>query len=123
MIHYVHSVPGRLRVRITHLKNNPREGDRLKAAFAGRPGTLSVEINERTGGAVIRFDHRQVTSGAILDYLEELGYWRNGRILAAEVRPIGPAPGIVNGAGSKIASAVVEKVIERSLVALIAAVV
>lgn len=123
MIHYVHSVPGRLRVRITLLKNNPWEGNRLQAALAALPEVLSVEINELTGGAVIRFDHRQTSAGAIMKRLEELGYWRSGQALTVEGLPEGGAAGTAENASSKIVSAVVEKVIERSLMALLAAVV
>ena len=123
MIHYVHSLPGRLRVRITRLKNNPQQAERLKAVLAARPDVLSVESNELTGGAVIRFDHRQTSAGAILDYLEELGYRRVGEAATATGKDSRGSSGVIERAGTQIASAVLEKVIERSVIALIGALV
>lgn len=49
------SVPGRLRLRHTALRN-PRALERLRAALAGWPGVLSAEANARAGSLLIHYD-------------------------------------------------------------------
>ena len=50
-----HSIPGRLRVRVAGLKDNPSIADELREALATLGGIESMEIKPRSGSVVLYF--------------------------------------------------------------------
>lgn len=87
-------------------------------------GILDVEINILTGSIVIKYDTCLVSSATLLGYLRDQGYIRSTDAL--------PAPAATTAAdgthlAQKVADALITKLIEtaveRSAVALIAAVI
>jgi hypothetical protein len=74
MSHYVHEVPGRLRVKIPSLKRNPREATSIQSLLRRVSGVGTVTVNTVTGSVVVHFDAGVVTSRFILSVLSREGY-------------------------------------------------
>jgi copper chaperone CopZ len=117
MAHYIHHVPGRLRVNTPTLKKNESRARQLKSHLEGMNGVLQAEASIVTGSVVIKYDTCLVSSTLILDSLYDLGYIQNTTTLS------GPAHG--TPAMQKVAEVFVQKFVEtaleRSAVALVAA--
>ena len=117
MAHYIHHVPGRLRVNTPTLKKNESRARQLKSYLEGMNGVLQAETSIVTGSVVIKYDTCLVSSTLILNSLHDLGYIQNTGTLA------GPAQGAP--AMQKVADIFVQKLVEtaleRSAVALVAA--
>lgn len=68
--HIVHSLPGRMRVRIPALRNDAVFFDRLSNALGEMDGMEFVRTNSATGSVVMRF---HAETGAVLARLHQLG--------------------------------------------------
>lgn len=66
MIHHVHHVPGRLRIRIPALKRNVEKARVLTKALARVSGVQSVEANLLTGSLLVHYDPRVSNAAAVL---------------------------------------------------------
>ena len=55
MLEYVHFVPGRLRLKLSELRNQHRAAE-AEADIAGMPGVTGVVANSATGSVTIKFD-------------------------------------------------------------------
>jgi Heavy metal associated domain 2 len=121
MVYPVHHVPGRLRIKILEIKGRPGEAARVAARIESIRGVRAVAANAVTGSVVIHYDARTTGHYAILAALQadvssrpitapatmpEVG----GKLL----RPI------TQKLGHRLASSIIEKVLERSAMALIA---
>jgi hypothetical protein len=75
---YIHSVPGRLRIRISHAKDNPGLGAEIRNILQSREAITRVAFNATTGSIVVHYRKRETTSEAILADLETGGYLNPG---------------------------------------------
>jgi copper chaperone CopZ len=66
MIHHVHHVPGRLRIRIPGLKRNLEEARILTKALSRVSGVQSVEANLLTGSLLVHYDPSVSNAAAVL---------------------------------------------------------
>lgn len=120
MNHGIHHVPGRLRVKISGLKRNEGQARQLAMQMGGRHGVLDARANARTGSLLIHYDIEQVDSVALLEELQNSGFIG---------KTVMPPPMPANGGGIQLSQKIsdtvvnklVEKVVERSAIALIAA--
>ena len=63
----VHFTPGRVRLKVAAVKNNPAYSGMLKDAFQAVPGISSLEVNSLTGSVLIQYDKgRLLADDAIL---------------------------------------------------------
>ena len=83
--HYVHHVPGRLRVRIPFLKNNPQKIDEVRSVLDIH-GTHKTKVNPLTGSIVITYDSDNVSAQCILDVLKSNGYFHQDRSIALDTQ-------------------------------------
>jgi heavy-metal-associated domain-containing protein len=83
MSHYVHSIPGRLRVKARAFKNQRERGDAARTLLAGFAGVHSVESNPATGSLLIRYDESVTGSARLLGALVAEGLIE----LVSEPRP------------------------------------
>lgn len=128
-----HHLPGRLRLRFTQLKNNLAQLAAVSEALRGVDGILSVETSPFTGGILI---HYHAAVGATARFWSDIETVLQAHELNHDPRPLGrrpqgsivPSPvpmGKGKDLGRKLAlgmtEAVVDKLIERSAVALVAA--
>jgi hypothetical protein len=53
MSHYIHDLPGRLRVRIPCLKSRKRNCLEVEEILAAMPGVIAARANVLTGGVLV----------------------------------------------------------------------
>lgn len=122
MTAHTHHLPGRLRLRFSRLKQQRGLLDQVVNALRNVDGVSSADGNFITGGILIHYDK---------SVAQKETFWRDvERVLLAhhlehDPRPLGRQPGTAARAGQKVmdrvASVMVDKLIERSAVALVAA--
>lgn len=125
MTAHTHHLPGRLRLRFSRLKQQRGLIEQIVTALRGVPGVASADGNAVTGGILIHYD----TQAARYE-----PFWRDLELvllahhLEHDPRPLGRqpgTPGAVAELGQKVAAGVakllVDKLVERSAVALVAA--
>jgi hypothetical protein len=76
---YIHHIPGRLRIRIPALKNNPQGIERVKEMLSFG-GIDSFNGNSLTGSVTITYDPTQVDTTRLLDILKENNLYSENRI-------------------------------------------
>jgi nitrate reductase NapAB chaperone NapD len=124
MAHYIHHIPGRLRVRSATIKGKPRQAEAAQRAVLRMPGVLSAEVSTTTGSIVVTYDVQAVNPDTLLPALQELTgiggdvalNTASGRIQATK-----DSQGTLSLIGKTVAGILVEKMVERSATALIAA--
>ena len=55
-VQVAHQVPGRIRLKVPGVKDNPELIDQIKQMFAGIPGIEDVTVNPATGSVVLEYD-------------------------------------------------------------------
>lgn len=122
MSHYVHHIPGRLRIRSAAVKKNETKAGAAKALLAGVPGVRSSEVNTLTGSIVVHYDPALMSGPAVTALLRERGYFSHP---ALPKTPIPLRSATANEFGSqfakKLATYAIETAIERSVVVLVGA--
>jgi hypothetical protein len=84
MKYYMHSVPGRLRIKIPAIKGHPEKAETVQALLKDLDGILSIRANTVTGSIVIRYEpgrslREQITSllteSGLFDKTQDLWSW------------------------------------------------
>jgi hypothetical protein len=127
MSHYLHHVPGRLRLKARSLKGSEEKGAEIRALCTQLPGIKAIELNTLTGSLLVHYDKAAVTSTQILGLL-----FTNGVITSIpEARPKvtsnlfgGPlrertADTVAEAVANFLANLVVDKVLPRLVSAVI----
>jgi hypothetical protein len=146
MNHYIHHIPGRLRVKTPLLKRNEAEAVRVRATLTGLDGLLSYEVNNLTGSLIVYYDPALTQGETILAFLGRHGFLGQETtigLMQPGVKAIMPSlptsagtatlktsePIVVNfGAsmgkafGKAVFGLALEKLVERSAVALVSAI-
>ena len=55
-VQVAHSVPGRIRLKVPNVKENPELVDQIKQMFNAIPGIEEVTVNPTTGSVVLHYD-------------------------------------------------------------------
>jgi hypothetical protein len=131
MSHYLHHVPGRLRLKARSLKSSEERAAATRALCTQLPGIKAIELNTLTGSLLVRYDKAAVTSTQILGFL-----FTNGVITSIpEAQPRvtsqffdGPvreraADTVAEAVARFLANLVIDKVLPRAAMALVSAVV
>lgn len=69
MAHYIHQMPGRLRVRVPEVKGKPAQASKLAASIQRLDGVTSVETNPRTGSVLILYEEGLTGAAPLLALL------------------------------------------------------
>lgn len=119
MTHFVHHVPGRMRVKTPALKRNEARGRMVKGYLDTMEGVCSAEVNTVTGSIVIKYDHGVVQGATILNSLHGMG------LVTHATQPAFFTGGVSYGQklSDTVMNRLVETVIEKSAIALIAAII
>lgn len=72
-MYFVHDVPGRLRVKIEYLRNNPYRLEELRKAL-NVPGVYKIKTNGLTGSIVVQYDPMTLSSKSLISVFNENGY-------------------------------------------------
>jgi copper chaperone CopZ len=121
MAHYIHHVPGRLRVRTPAVKRNPAGAAALREAIETLAGVTRAEVNPLTGSVTVHYDKTVTSSQQILARLEQHGHYDPQRALGADDYLQRAASRAGDALGRALFGMAVEKAVERSAVALVAA--
>ncbi len=73
MSHYIHSLPGRLRVQARQLRHAACAVEKLCAAFAQLDGIKSHQFNHKAGSVLVQYDADKVSAEDILYQLYKAG--------------------------------------------------
>jgi copper chaperone CopZ len=120
VINYVHHVPGRLRVKAPSLKGHDARAVRVKERLEALPGIIGVKVNKTTGSVTVKYDVDQQSHHALLDALHHDGLTIPPH--AASAIPSRPSKqSIGRKVGDAVISKVLETILERTAIALVAA--
>jgi copper chaperone CopZ len=128
MTHYLHHVPGRVRVRAPGIKRNPVKATAVKARLKHVAGVAEVDVRPVTGSITVLYDTDVTSMPDILAHLREMGH-APAPVPAAQApnrATVASGPAIsphTEKAAKFVAGMALEKVLERSATALIAAIV
>jgi copper chaperone CopZ len=84
MSNYIHSIPGRLRIKSTLIKKNPAEAAKAKALLAPLPGIQNVDVNLLTGSVLVRYDPAAIAEGRILWSLSQGVYFEPAKAVTQD---------------------------------------
>jgi hypothetical protein len=121
---YYHHIPGRLRVRCETVRRNEKRAAEAKRLLAAVPGVESADVNPLTGSIVARYSPGAVTPDVILGVLREQGYlcsvpeMPRSRVGYSSSRT---ESDLGSSLARKVATSLVEVALERSVVALVGA--
>ncbi len=118
---YIHSVPGRMRLKTMKIKKNPESADFLQRRLALINGVHGASINKITGSIVINYDHRKVNLTHILKHLEHAGVYRPEATISQEQYVSESMVKAGEWAGKFLLGATVERAIENAGISLISA--
>ena len=126
MDHYVHHVPGRLRVRVPSVKGNAGEASSLEKRIRSQRGVKDVQTNPLTGSVLVHYDPVITT----VSTLSQIMLCSAAAEPLQRILPAAPFSSIGRQADQSIASRIaatiiglmVEIAMERAAVALLAAV-
>jgi hypothetical protein len=130
MGHYLHHVPGRLRVKTRTLKNGGEKAIEARQLLERFAGVEAIELNPLTGSMLVRYDEARVTPSQILGALVAEDVIRllpepEERHRATDRMPAEPGGQIVDrltGTLTKFLSDfIIEKVVQRAAVVVIGA--
>jgi copper chaperone CopZ len=76
MSYYIHSIPGRLRVKTPWIKGNQEKSLELECLLNGCAGVTKTMANPLTGSIVVNYDHKTVSERSIINVLENSGYFK-----------------------------------------------
>lgn len=132
MTNYIHHTPGRLRTVWPHLKNDPAQAKAAEAALCRIEGVISAKASALTGNLFIRYDAGHTRLDALLESVQRAeqahgsrdAMLRSGHAQQRAVRrPASHVPHAAAGKlGGMLLGMLVEKCLERSAIALVAAV-
>ncbi len=74
MAHYIHHIPGRLRVRNPMFRDNPPLLDEARNCFKDASGIKQVSANALTGSLTVRYDPEILSPERILQIFEDCQY-------------------------------------------------
>ena len=119
---YLHHIPGRIRVRFPNVKRNPAKAAALEASLRSLPGVDRVHVNPLTGGALIHYRPSVIDGERLIARLREHG----SSIPSVSSGGHAKQESLLRPLERKVAKVVLQQVvefaIERSVIALVAAV-
>jgi hypothetical protein len=74
MKHYLHHLPGRIRVKTPTIKSNPDLARELRDLLNPMMGVNSVIINPVTGSILVEYSPESIDTASILNVLKQSGY-------------------------------------------------
>jgi hypothetical protein len=118
--HYLHHLPGRLRIKSARLKRNDHHAHRTCEYVRGVHGVLRAEANVLTGSLLIHYDVSVVRSETLLNSLKHLGCLHpETDVSRPATRNVHP---LVQRVSDKVVEKAVETLLERSALAIVAAI-
>lgn len=111
MSHYIHHVPGRLRVRSKAFRCNPTKARSLEQVLRTLDGIYEVKYNDRNGSLTITYDAASDGGDQALAMLSDAGC-----LATAAARP---TEGVTATFGKAVIAAVAQQTVIRSFNSLV----
>jgi hypothetical protein len=125
MIHPVHHVPGRLRLRVPAIKHSDHHADAVGRVLGQTDGVLRHAISPVTGSVVVHYAPGRCDPQQLVERLRELAPppTPNTALTVWQPAPPGACKNdtLLQRVGHSVATSLAEKLIERSALALVAA--
>lgn len=121
MAHYIHHVPGRMRVQTPLLKRDENRARAAEQFLQSIDGITTVRISVLTGSITLNYQKDVIDGETILRALEVRGYYRPESVRHADGQLHDLASRAGNAAGKMLFGFVVEKAVERSALMLVGA--
>ena len=123
---YVHHVPGRLRLQTPRLKRNPQAAETALGKALAITGVLEARVSAVTGSLLVTYNKRELTPAVLWQSLCETGIVSGPNPIEESVPVtrawIGPPSADSDkGLSGVVAGIIVERLLERSAVALVGA--
>ena len=119
MSDYIHSLPGRLRVRVPRMRRNAALATQLRARILQLQGVRAADVNTVTGSLLVLYDRLVLPLPTLWLKLRNLGCVSQD--IAATAPATEPLSEWTRVASRTIGDALVAKLIDASAVALVRA--
>ena len=120
MTGYVHDTPGRLRVKIPTLRNDPLKSRKVVNRLAGVDGVVDVNVNPVTGSVIIRYDCTMIQSNRLIGCLSDDGLLDSGNSAGANAAAQERVTEFREKVGKALLGWAVGKALERSGLSILA---
>lgn len=117
MAHYIHHVPGRLRIRTPRLKRDTIRAEAAEALVLTIDGVTAARANSMTGSLTVGYQRDVVSAETILDALALRGYYQPELVQHADHQ----LPAMAARAGNVLGKALFGMALEKSALVLIGA--
>lgn len=122
MAHYIHHVPGRLRIRTPRLKRDAIRAEAAEAFVLTIEGVTAARANSVTGSLTVAYQRDVVGAETILEALALHGCYQPELVQHADHQLPHMAARAGGVLGKALFGMVLEKAVERSAFALIGAI-
>ncbi|MEW6587299.1 MAG: HMA2 domain-containing protein [Nitrospirota bacterium] len=119
MSHYIHNVPGRLRVKSPVVKKNTDAAVEIRKILSAMNGIATVDINLTTGSVLINYNLAAVQYKDIVGMLQRKGYFDTSKAITNDQYIQRAASKAGNIVGKAIFGTFVEKAFEGSALSFI----
>lgn len=110
---YVHSTPGRMRIRVPALRGEESRYRRMEADLAARPGITHVTANPLTGSVLILFDACRMEDRDVLDALGAMGL--RGDLITSSVSAAGDATPSLAEISTRVGTVIGKELVKAAL--------
>jgi hypothetical protein len=110
MTDYLHTLDGRMRIKIAEVKGSPAAAAEVTRYLRSSHGIDEVNANPITGNVLILYNMNQISHGGIINLLQDAGYLQRTAPAAAN-----RGEGVI----SVLAKAVMETALQSMVMALI----
>lgn len=119
MSYYMHSLPGRLRLKSPIAKRNNGAALEIKKILSSIYGIATVDINPTTGSILINYNHKTVKHNDIVELLQRKGYFDASSALTNDQYIKRSASNAGNALGKVVLGTFFEKAFEGSALSLL----
>jgi len=111
----VHHIPGRVRFKLTQLKNDASLLGHIESHLMKLPGIKNIQANVKAGSFVVHYDVAVVSLNQIEENLIAGGFLYHPHVDKSEKRATKDLPPIVNQVSGAFGRAVVHALLERAI--------
>jgi hypothetical protein len=83
-MYYLHTVPGRLKIKGEEFKKRANLKEKLRSELSVFDGIKDIEYNPNTGSIIIWYDQKALSATTILEHLKRAGFLNQENLLSHE---------------------------------------
>lgn len=120
MSYYIHSIPGRLRIKSPRIKNNDDAVHELRKVLGTIEGVATIDVNLLTGSLLVNYNPKRLKESDILSVLERRGYYDAAKALTNDEYIHGAASKAGHFLGRTLFGACVDTALQGSGLSILA---